>query len=91
MCYTDADVASDSVIREREKLNIKNPLHVCYPCLALNINIPGNGIDRTRMVAQRKAKKAVLTTKKAISTGGKTRRGIPEGMIVVRKKSKICR
>ena len=90
MCYTDADVASDSVIREREKSNIKNPLPVCYPCLMLNINIPGNGIDRTKVVAQRKAKKAVLT-KKAISTGRKTRRGTPEGMIVVRKKSKICR
>lgn len=70
MCYTDVALAPDSVIREREKFSVKNPLPVCYPCLALNVKIPGNGIDRTKLVAQRKTRKAQLT-EKAVSTGRK--------------------
>ena len=76
---TDTDIApTDSVSRERGQFNIKNTLPVCYPYLALNIKIPGNGIDCTKVVAHHKAKKADLA-EKVISTGRKMCRGITEG------------
>ena len=54
-------------VLKRQKGSVRNPLPVCYDCLARNIKLPGGGTDFVKKRANAREKKATLT-KKALAS-----------------------